>query len=285
MNKLKTVKIAGREIFPIGLGTWNMGDDKEKYTQELNALRAGLEAGVQVIDTAEMYGNGNSERLVGNAIELFEREKLLLVSKVLPENASKKQLSISLDNSLKRLKTDYLDLYLLHWKGSIPIEETIEAMEKAKMQGTIKSWGVSNFDVNQMKKLLNLPNGHNCVTNQVRYNLGDRGIDFDLVPMMKENRKPLMAYAPVARGDKLGSALTKQQVLLDISKKYNVDVFQILLAWSIRNGETIPIPQSSNPKHVIKNVKAVNIELTEEDLKKIDSVYPEPSVSEPLALW
>jgi diketogulonate reductase-like aldo/keto reductase len=282
---MKKVKINDREIFPIGLGTWNMGDGKEKYTQELNALRAGFDAGVQVIDTAEMYGDGNSESLVGKAIEPFDREKLFLVSKVLPENASKKQLPISLDNSLKRLKTDYLDLYLLHWKGSIPIEETIEAMETAKMQGKIKSWGVSNFDVNKMKELLNLSNGHNCTTNQVRYNLGDRGIDFDLVPMMKENRMPLMAYAPVARGDRLGSDLTKQQVLLDISKKYDVDVFQILVAWCIRNGETIAIPQSSNPKHVINNVNAVNIELTKEDLEKIDSVYPEPSVSEPLALW
>ncbi|MCG0049729.1 aldo/keto reductase (plasmid) [Priestia aryabhattai] len=282
---MKKVKIAEREVFPIGLGTWNMGDDKEKYTQELNALRSGLDAGIQVIDTAEMYGDGNSESLIGDAIKPFEREKLYLVSKVLPNNASKKQLPISLDNSLKRLKTDYLDLYLLHWQGSIPIEETIETMEKAKMQGKIKSWGVSNFDVTNMTKLLKQPNSHHCVTNQVRYNLGDRGIDFDLVPMMKENNMPLMAYAPVARGDRLGSNLTKQKVLLDISQKYNANVFQILLAWCIRNGQTIAIPQSSNTKHVISNIKSANIQLTEEDLAKIDSVYPEPRVSEPLALW
>ncbi|WP_340643238.1 aldo/keto reductase [Priestia megaterium] len=282
---MKKVKIAEREVFPIGLGTWNMGDDKEKYTQELNALRSGLDAGIQVIDTAEMYGDGNSESLIGDAIKPFEREKLYLVSKVLPNNASKKQLPISLDNSLKRLKTDYLDLYLLHWQGSIPIEETIETMEKAKMQGKIKSWGVSNFDVTNMTKLLKQPNSHHCVTNQVRYNLGDRGIDFDLVPMMKENNMPLMAYAPVARGDRLGSNLTKQKVLLDISQKYNANVFQILLAWCIRNGQTIAIPQSSNTKHVISNVKSANIQLTEEDLAKIDSVYPEPRVREPLALW
>ena len=283
--EVKKVKIAEREVFPIGLGTWNMGDNREKYAQELNALKTGLDAGIQVIDTAEMYGDGNSESLVGHAIKPFEREKLYLVSKVLPNNASKKQLPISLDNSLKRLKTDYLDLYLLHWQGGIPIEETIEAMEKAKMQGKIKSWGVSNFDVTNMTKLLKQPNGHHCVTNQVRYNLGDRGIDFDLVPMMKEHNMPLMAYAPVARGDRLGSDLTKQKVLLDISQKYSADVFQILLAWCIRNGQTIAIPQSSNIKHVINNVKSANIQLTEEDLVKIDSVYPEPRVSEPLALW
>ncbi|WP_100013011.1 aldo/keto reductase [Lentibacillus sediminis] len=279
---MKKVKIAGREVFPIGLGTLKMGDKPDTFDQEVKAIRAGLDNGVQLIDTAEMYGSGNAETLVGHAIEPYERENLFLVSKVLPNNASKKQIPISLDNSLKRLNTDYLDLYLLHWKGSVPIEETIEAMEQAKMQGEIKSWGVSNFDVNDMTRLLKLPNGQHCATNQVRYNLGYRGIDFDLVPLMKENSMPLMAYAPVDRG---ASDLTKQQVLLDISKKHNADVFQILLAWSIRNGQTIAIPQSSNPDHVINNVKAANIKLTEEDLAEIDSVYPEPTTSEPLALW
>ncbi|MBW8351162.1 aldo/keto reductase [Bacillus sp. IITD106] len=285
MKKLKKVKIAGREIFPIGLGTSNVGDKADKFDQEVEAIRAGLDHGVQVIDTAEMYGDGNAERFVGYAIEPFERENLFLVSKVLPNNASKRQIPISIDNSLKRLKTDYVDLYLLHWKGGIPMEETIEAMEKAKLQGKIKSWGVSNFDVNDMTKLLKLPNGHHCATNQVRYNLGDRGIDFDLVPMMKENSIPLMAYAPIARGDRLGANLTKQRVLQDISKKYHADVFQILLAWCIRNGQTIAIPKSSNTEHVVNNVKAADIQLTEEDLAKIDSVYPEPRVSKPLALW
>nr|WP_244853057.1 aldo/keto reductase [Bacillus sp. J14TS2] len=174
---------------------------------------------------------------------------------------------------------------MLHWKGGIPIEETIEAMEKARIQGKIKAWGVSNFDVNDMLKLLKLPKGHCCAANQVRYNLGDRGIDFDLVPTMKEKNIPLMAYAPVARGDRLGTALTKQKVLLDISKKHHADVFQILLAWCIRNEHTIAIPKSSNSEHVINNVKAADIQLTKEDLVKIDSVYPEPIVSEPLALW
>lgn len=279
---MKKVKIAGREVFPIGLGTLKMGDNAVTFEKETKAIRAGLDNGVQLIDTAEMYGSGNAETLVGHAIEPYERENLFLVSKVLPNNASKKQLPISLDNSLKRLKTDYLDLYLLHWKGGIPIEETIEAMEQAKIQGKIKSWGVSNFDVNDMTKLLKLPSGQHCATNQVRYNLGDRGIDFDLAPLMKENSMPLMAYAPIARGD---SDLTKQNVLKEISKKHNADIFQILLAWSIRNGQTIAIPQSSNPEHVINNVKAAHIKLTEEDLAKIDAIYPEPIASEPLALW
>lgn len=281
-EKMKNVKIAGKEIFPIGLGTLNMGNKVDTFDQEVEALRTALRHGVQMIDTAEMYGNGNSENLVGDAIEPFERENLFLVSKVHPRNASKKQLPVSLDNSLKRLKTDYLDLYLLHWKSSVPLEETIEALEEVKEQGKIKSWGVSNFDVDDMTKLLKLPNGHHCATNQVRYNLGDRGIDYDLVPMMKENNIPLTAYAPVGRGD---VGLTQQKVLQDLSKKHNANVFQILLAWCIRNGETIAIPQSSNASQVIDDVKAADIHLTKEDLNQIDSVYPEPTESEPLALW
>lgn len=178
-----------------------------------------------------------------------------------------------------------VNIYFLCLKGNFPIEETIEVMEKAKMQGKIKSWGVSNFAVNDKTSLLKMPNGRHCATNQVHYNLGDRGIDYDLVPLMKGHNMPLMAYAPIARGGCLGAELTKQKVLLDIAKKYQMDVFQILLAWFIRNGKTIAIPKSSNRDHILNNVKAVNIRLTEDDLTKIDSVYPEPSVSEPIALW
>lgn len=279
---MKKVNIAGRKIFPIGLGTLHMGDKADTFDQEVEAMRTGLDNGVQMIDTAEMYGSGNAENLVGRAIEPFEREDVFLVSKVHPGNASKKQLPVSLDNSLKRLKTDYVDLYLLHWKSSVPLEETIEALEQAKIQGKIKAWGVSNFDVDDMTKLLKLPNGHNCATNQVRYNLGDRGVDYDLVPMMKDNNMPLTAYAPVGRG---AADLTQQKVLHAISEKHNANVFQILLAWCIRNGQTIAIPQSSNASHVLDDIKAADIQLTEEDLAKIDSVYPEPTESEPLALW
>ena len=282
---MKKVKISGKEVFPIGLGTSQLGDNEETFNQEVEAIRAGILNGVQLIDTAEMYGDGKAELLVGHAIEPFDREDLFLVSKVLPNNASKKQIPISLDNSLKRLKTDYVDLYLLHWKGDHPIEETIEAMETAKMQGKIKSWGVSNFDVHDMRRLISYPSGLNCATNQVRYNLADRGIEYDLVPLMKEHKMPIMAYAPISRGDQLGAQLTKQQVLIELAQKYNADVFQILLAWCIRNGQTIAIPRSSKMEHVINNVKAAHIQLSNEDLAKIDAVYPAPTKSEPLALW
>jgi diketogulonate reductase-like aldo/keto reductase len=225
VEKLKKVKIAGRKVFPIGIGTSNMGDKVDKFEQELEAIRVGLDNGVQVIDTAEMYGDGNAERLIAHAIEPYNREELFLISKVLPSNASKKQLPISLENSLKRLNTDYLDLYLLHWKGNIPIKETIEALEKAKSQGKIRSWGVSNLDVDDLEKIMNLPDGITCATNQVRYNLGDRGIEFDLVPMMKQLEMPLIAYSPVARGDSFGTNLTKQKVLKEIAKKHQSDIF------------------------------------------------------------
>ncbi|WP_078431531.1 aldo/keto reductase [Metabacillus halosaccharovorans] len=282
MNK---VKISGRKVFPIGLGTYNMGDKADTFEQEVEAIRVGLDHGVQVIDTAEMYGDGNAERLVAHAIKPYNREELFLISKVLPSNASKKQIPVSVENSLKRLNTDYVDQYLLHWKGPIPIEETIEALEKVKSQGKIKSWGVSNLDVDDLEKIMKLPDGIKCESNQVRYNLGDRGIEFDLVPMMSKLEMPLIAYAPVARGDRLGTNLTKQKVLKEIAEKHHATIFQILLAWCIRNGKTIAIPQSSKTAHVIDNVKAAEIHLTQQDLRQIDSVYPKPSMKQPLALW
>ena len=282
---MKKVKIAGKGIFPIGLGTSNMGNNVDKFEQEVEAIRVGLDHGVQVIDTAEMYGNGNTERLVAHAIKPYNRENLFLISKVLPSNASKTRLPISLEQSLKRLDTDYLDLYLLHWNGNIPINETIEALEKARIQGKIRSWGVSNLDVDNLEKIMNLPDGIKCATNQVRYNLGDRGIEFDLVPMMNNLDMPLIAYAPVARGDRLGANLTKQKILKEIAIKHQSDIFQILIAWCIRNGETIAIPQSSNSTHVFENVKAAEIQLTQQDLDQLDLINPKPSKKQPLALW
>ncbi|WP_066193624.1 MULTISPECIES: aldo/keto reductase [Gracilibacillus] len=284
---MKKVKIADREVFPIGLGTLNMGDKPNKREQEVKAIQTGIDNGVQVIDTAEMYGNGNSEQLVAQAIQpyLQQRDDLFLISKVLPSNASKQQLPISLDHSLKRLKVDYLDLYLLHWQGNIPLQETVEALEKAKNQGKIKAWGVSNLDTADMEQIWTFPEGGNCAANQVRYNLADRGIEYDLVPFMSKQRIPVIAYAPVDRHDSSGTRLTEQRVLKEIAKKHQADIFQILLAWTIRNGETIAIPQSSNPTHVFHNVKAADIQLTAQDLKQIDTVFPEPNKKQPLALW
>ena len=279
------VNIKDMSIEPIGLGTWKMGDDSNIHPEEIDAIQFAINQGANVIDTAEMYGDGASEELIGEAIQSYDREKLYIISKVHPENASRDKVLTSIDNSLKRLRTDYIDLYLLHWKSQYPLEETISAFEEAKNLGKIKEWGVSNFDTSDMKHLLSLPNGHECVANQVRYNIGDRGIEYDLKPFMRENNIALISYAPIARGDKLGKNLTKSPVLLELSRKYEVDVFQILLAWNIRDGHTLAIPKSSNKLHIENNMGASNIHLTEEDIQKIDSEFPPPTTKEPLALY
>ena len=279
------VNIKDMSIEPIGLGTWKMGDDSNNHQDEIDAIQFAINQGANVIDTAEMYGDGASEELIGEAIQSYDREKLYIISKVHPENASRDKVLTSIDNSLKRLRTDYIDLYLLHWKSQYPLEETISAFEEAKNLGKIKEWGVSNFDTSDMKHLLSLPNGHKCVANQVRYNVGDRGIEYDLKPFMRENNIALISYAPIARGDKLGKNLTKSPVLLELSRKYEVDVFQILLAWNIRDGHTLAIPKSSNKLHIENNMGASNIHLTEEDIQKIYSEFPPPTTKEPLALY
>ncbi|KAF1296772.1 aldo/keto reductase [Enterococcus sp. JM4C] len=282
---MKKVRIADQAVCPIGFGTWTFGDKTQIRETEIQALRTGIEHGVEVIDTAEMYGNGASERAVAEAIAPYNREDLFIISKVLPENASKKKLVTSLDGSLRRLKTDYLDHYLLHWQGSVPLEETVEALEQERLKGKIKSWGVSNLDTAELNVVLQAKGGEQCTSNQVRYNLGDRGIEYDLRPFMRERKIPLIAYAPVAKGDKLGANFTENKLLNEIAANHQCDVFQLLLAWCIRDGETIAIPQSGNPQHVLANVKAAEIILTRDELEAIDQVYPKPTRKQSLALW
>ncbi|MDH6364115.1 diketogulonate reductase-like aldo/keto reductase [Enterococcus sp. PF1-24] len=281
---MKKVKLGNQLVNPIGLGTWHMGDSVATEKQEIAALQRGIELGATVIDTAEMYGEGNSEILVGKAIQAFNRKDLYLISKVYPWNASKTQLPISLEQTLQRLQTDYLDLYLLHWPGEIPLSETITAMEQAKAAGKIKAWGVSNFDVSAMQALFSLPNGENCQTNEVLYNLATRGIEFDLQPWQQQNHLPLIAYSPIAQGDTLGDELLQQPSLKKLAKKYQISIFQLLLAWSIRDGQTIAIPQSGNPQHVEENIKAQEIMLTAEDFAEIDKIFPKPNKKVPLAV-
>lgn len=282
------MEIAGEQIYPIGLGTWHMGDSSAEKTAELAALSTGLvqttpDAKV-ALDTAEMYGEGNSERLVGEALKTIQRDTIYLISKVYPWHASKNQLPQSLDASLKRLNTDYLDLYLLHWPGDIPLEETVAAMESAKQAGKIRNWGVSNFDVADLKALAQVPNGKNCVANEVLYNLGNRGIEFDLLPYMKEINLPLNAYSPVAQGDTLGNQFLADELLQNLAKKYQCTIFQLLLAFAIRNNDTLAIPQSSNKQHVLANFAAANILLTADEWELIASHYPAPTKKQPLAV-
>lgn len=185
----------GTTIPCLGQGTWYMGEKPKRKAEEIKALQLGIELGMKLIDTAEMYGNGDSERLVGEAIK-GRRDDVFLVSKVYPHNSGMDKIKIACENSLKRLGTDHLDLYLLHWRGRVPLEETIEGMERLRKEGKILRWGVSNFDTDDMEELWNTPNGSNCSTNQVLYHLGSRGIDFDLLPWQRVHHMPIMAYSP-----------------------------------------------------------------------------------------
>lgn len=279
---MEEIKISGRDVPVIGLGTWHMGENPRCLEQEIQAIRTGIEVGARVIDTAEMYGEGKSERMIGKAISIFQREELYLTSKVYPWNASKEKLPNSLDRSLKRLETDYLDLYLLHWQGSVPLEETVEALEQAKKSGKIRAWGVSNFDTSDLERLYSLPSGKNCATNQVLYNLGSRGIEYDLIPWMQAHSLPLIAYSPIAQGDSLGDNFHERSILKKLAQKYDATIFQILLAWTLRDGNTIAIPQSSNAQHVMENIEASKIMLTTDDLAQLDQIYEKPTSKKPL---
>lgn len=271
----------GTELPCVGQGTWKMGEDPRMQEKEVKALQLGIELGMKVIDTAEMYADGSSERVVGEAIKGC-REEIFLISKVYPHNAGLDSIEKACENSLKRLGTDYLDLYLLHWRGYVPLEETIQGMEKLRKEGKIKRWGVSNFDTIDMEELWNTPNGKNCMINQVLYHLGSRGIDYDLVPWHKEHQLPIMAYSPLAQGGSLRRQLLTDPTIQEIAEKYDAQPLQIALAWTIRSNQVLAIPKAVQAEHVWANAQAATIELTNEDLDKLDQVFPKPTRKMPL---
>lgn len=270
----------GRRVPAIGQGTWYLGDRTETRAREIEAIEAGIDAGLTLIDTAEMYGNGRSEDLVGEAIRPFKRENLFLVSKVLPENAGRRSMRHSLEQSMKRLGTDYLDLYLYHWRGSIPLRETVACLDKLKEEGLIRDWGVSNFDIDDMEELAGLDTKRHCQVNQVLYHTGSRGIEFSLLPWMRKHEVALMSYCPLAQGGTLKRHLMENPTLKKLAEKYDATVAQIMLAWNIRNGHTIAIPRSSRKEHTLENAAADQIELTKEDLAAIDRAFPKPTKKE-----
>ena len=271
----------GTTLPALGQGTWYMGENEHNHKAEVKALQLGIELGMTLIDTAEMYGNGGAEKVVGDAI-VNRRDKVFLVSKVYPHNSGLNKISTACENSLRRLGTDYLDLYLLHWRGSVPLAEVIEGMEKLKNEGKIRRWGVSNFDYNDMMELVDIPNGRNCVTNQVLYHLGSRGIEFDLLPWQREQKMPIMAYSPIAQGGTLRKQLLTDPAVLDLAKKYNANPVQILLAWCIRSNDVIAIPKAANLEHVIENASAARIYIEKEDIDRLDQVFPKPHRKMPL---
>lgn len=277
-----TVTLPDGTVLPsLGQGTWHMGDDFSREEDEIQALELGLALGLRVIDTAEMYGDGRAEKVTAKALK-HSREEAFLVSKVLPSNAGRARLQPSLENSLSRLQTDYLDLYLLHWRGGVPLQETVEEMEKMKAQGLIKRWGVSNFDTPDMQELSEITGGEDCAVNQVLYHLGSRGIEYSLLPWMKERALPAMAYCPLAQGGNLRQQLLTNPSVKKIAASHDVTELQLLLAWSIRSGQVLSIPKAGRQEHVLQNALAAGINLTAEDLKELDSAFPAPTQKQPL---
>jgi diketogulonate reductase-like aldo/keto reductase len=275
---LKVTLPSGETVPALGQGTWQMAETASRRNQEIEALRLGVELGMTLVDTAEMYGEGASEELVAEAI-VGERDRLFLVSKVYPHNASRQGVVQACERSLRRLKTDRLDLYLLHWRGSVPLEETVAGFEELRRSGKIRHWGVSNFDTDDMDELLRVPAGENCAANQVLYNVTRRGPEFDLIPWMTEHRMPLMAYSPIEQG-----RLPRGGVLQRIGQKYGASPFQIALAWLLQKPDVIAIPKASSPDHVRDNHRALEIRLSPEDLDAIDAEFPPPRRKRPLEM-
>lgn len=279
----KNIRLKDGAFMPrLGMGTWYLGENFSRREQELEAIKAGLESGMRLIDTAEMYGNGASEQLIGQVVKEYGREKIFLVSKVLPQNAGRKNIRERIDHSLMFLRTDYLDLYLLHWRGSIPLEETVECMEELKAQGKILRWGVSNFDVDDMEELMQVPNGKNCAVDQVLYHLGSRGAEYALLPWLKERNIPLMAYCPLAQAGNLRNDLLNNRTLKQVAAKYGITVMQVLLLFVLHEDHVAAIPRSGRKEHILENCKVMGVELEDLDFKLIEKEYPAPKQKQPL---
>ncbi|RWD69509.1 aldo/keto reductase [Mesorhizobium sp.] len=271
-STVRTLKLPSGEAVPVlGQGTWKMGEDRRRRTDEVAALKLGLDLGIILIDTAEMYASGGAEEVVAEAIA-GRRDETFLVSKVLPTNASRAGVKRACENSLKRLSTDRIDLYLLHWPGSVPLSETVEAFETLKREGKIRHWGVSNFDTDEMEELVGLPSGSNVQTNQILYNLSRRGPEFDLAPWSLKRGIPLMAYSPVEQG-----ALARNARLEAVASRHNATAAQIALAWVMAQPGVMAIPKAGRQEHVRQNVAALDIKLTREDFAELDRAFPPPT--------
>jgi diketogulonate reductase-like aldo/keto reductase len=264
-------------VMPVlGQGTWEMGEDSAKRKAEVAALRLGVELGMTLIDTAEMYAEGGAEEVVGEAIRDV-RDRVFLVSKVLPHHASKKGVLRAAEQSLGRLRTDWIDLYLLHWPSSEPLEETLAGFEQLAAQGKIRGYGLSNFDHAEMAAAEALPGGKGIAADQVLYNLKHRGVERRLLPWCAERGVAVMAYSPVERG-----RLRGKPALLRVAERHGATPFRIAIAWTIRHEGIVAIPKASRPEHVRENAAAADLCLTEEDLAELDRAYPQPSRDVPL---
>ena len=270
-KSVRTVRLpSGKAVPALGQGTWRMAEDSRRRKDEIAALRAGLDLGMTLIDTAEMYASGEAEVLTAEAIA-GRRDEVFIVSKVLPENATKRGTITACERSLERLATDRIDLYLLHWRGSSPLKGTLEAFAELMRAGKIRAWGVSNFDQSDMEELWDLPGGRDCATDQVLYNLSRRGIEHDLMPWCREQRVPIMAYSPVEQG-----RLLRHRDLQAVAKRHDATPARIALAWTIHHDGVIAIPKAGSVAHVRENRAALDLHLTAEDFAALDKAFPPP---------
>ena len=267
----------GEEVPSLGLGTWRMGEDALKRKSETDALRLALDIGYRVIDTAEMYGEGGAESVLGDAIAAalrgsLAREQLFIVSKVLPQHAGVENMIAACERSLRRLRLDCLDLYLLHWRGRVPLKETVDAFEVLQQRGWIRHWGVSNFDLLDMRELMAVPGGAACSVNQVHYSLAARGIEFDLLPWQRLRQMPVMAYSPIDQG-----ALVDHPLLYELAERHGATPAQIALSWVLAQPGVMAIPKAAQALHLRHNWQATKVVLDASDLARLDRLFPAPA--------
>lgn len=270
-----TIQFCGTHLPAIGQGTWYMGENAAHRRQEVAALSAGIAQGLTLIDTAEMYAEGGAEVVVGEAIR-GQRDEVFLVSKVYPWNAGGQKMVTACEASLRRLGTETIDLYLLHWRGGFELAETVAGMQALVAQGKIRHWGVSNLDLADMHELFQVDGSAACAANQVLYHLASRGIEYDLLPWCQSHAIPVMAYCPLAQAGRLRSGLLADSTVLDIASAHRATAAQILLAWVIHHQGVMAIPKAATVAHVEENAAALNIALTAEDLSRLDKVFPAP---------
>ena len=267
----------------LGQGTWKLAEDDTKSEREIAGLRHGFDIGFRLIDTAEMYADGKSELLIGKALRGYDRTQQFIVSKVYPENANRRRIYSSLDRSLALLGTDYLDMYLLHWRGEADLSEVVYCMEDLKAQGKIKRWGVSNFDVQDMEDLWRVPDGRNSCINQILYNLGSRGIEYDLLPWQREHGVPFMAYCPVGQAGALVTQdnVSKARLMSDpnveaVAARHGCSKVQVLLAFVLRFDDFAAMPKAVGFEHIDENFAVKNLTLTDEDIEQLSASFPAP---------
>jgi len=274
----------GEAVPALGLGTWRMGESRATHAAELAALRTALDIGYRVFDSAEMYADGGAETLLGEALATalrgaLSREQLFVVSKVYPHNASTRGVAAACERSLRRLQLDHIDLYLLHWRGALPLHETVAGFEQLSSRGLIRHWGVSNFDLADMHELVGLPGGAACSANQVWYSLSRRGVEFDLLPWQRTRQMPLMAYSPIDQG-----ALSRHAGLAGLAARRGVTPAQFALAWMLSQPGVMAIPKSSDPQRLRHNWEAAALRLDDEALVQLDRLFPPPRRKQPLAV-